>query len=162
MIRILWGKMADRHEEKEISRAILIAGKEIANAIREVANALVPKATKLTLNYTLEGGTTMGAPVTGTVGQVFDPTVVESNPTTPSIQPIGPLVYASDNTAVVSVDPNTGIATLVSAGTANVSVIDQGNSLTDTVAFTVTAVTPPVATALDLEYALASAAKRKK
>ncbi len=162
MIRILWGKMAERHEEHEISRAILIAGKEIAKAILEVANALVPKATKLILQYTLEGGTIMGAPVTGTVGQVFDPTVVESNPTTPSIQPIGPLVYASDTPASVTVDPNTGIATLVAAGTANVSVIDQGNSLTDTVAFTVTAVTPPVATALDLEYALAAAAKRKK
>lgn len=142
--------------------AILIAGREIAEAILEVANALVPKATKLTLQYTLEGGTTMGTPVTGTVGQVFDPTVVESNATTPSIQPIGPLVYASDTPASVTVDPNTGIATLVAAGTANVSVIDQGNGLTDTVAFTVTTVTPPVATALSLEYALAAAAKRKK
>lgn len=163
MIRILWGKMADRHDEdNDIARAILIAGAQISNALLEVANALLPKATKLTLRYTIKGGNTMGAPVTGTVGQVFDPTVVESNPTTPSIQPIGPLVYASDNSAMVSVDPNTGIATLVAAGTANVSVIDQGNSLTDTVAFTVTAVPPPVATALDLEYALAAAAKRKK
>jgi hypothetical protein len=162
VIRILWGKMAERDEDHKISMAILIAGREIAEAILEVAEALVPKATKLTLQYTLEGGTTMGTPVTGTVGQVFDPTVVESNATTPSIQPIGPLVYASDTPASVTVDPNTGIATLVAAGTANVSVIDQGNGLTDTVAFTVTTVTPPVATALSLEYALAAAAKRKK
>jgi uncharacterized protein YjdB len=103
----------------------------------------------------------MGNPVSGTVGQVYDPTVVESNSTTPSIQPIGPLVYASDNTAAATVDPNTGIVTLVASGTANVSVIDQGNSLTDTVAFTVAAPVSP-ATALDLEYSLAPAAKRKK
>lgn len=96
----------------------------------------------------------MGAPVTGTVGQHGNPTVVESNATTPSIPPIGPLVYASDNTAVVTVDPTGGIATLVAAGTANVSVIDQGNNLTDTVAFTVTAVTP-VATNLALTYSVA-------
>jgi uncharacterized protein YjdB len=104
----------------------------------------------------------MGAPVSATVGQVYDPTVVESNPTTPSIQPIGPLVYTSDTPATVTVDANTGIATAVAAGTANVSVLDQGNGLTDTVVFTVSAAPPPVATALDLEYALAASAKRKK
>ena len=87
---------------------------------------------------------------------------MESNPTTPNIQPNGPLVYASDNTAVATVDPVTGIATMTGAGTANVSVIDQGNKLTDSVAFTVSTAPPPVATALDLEYSLAAAQKRKK
>jgi hypothetical protein len=155
MIRFWWRKMAERHEENEISEAILIAGTEIANAILEVALALTPRATKLVLHYSLEGGTTMGSPVTNAVvGQTYNPNVVESNPTTPSIPPIGPLVYASDNTAVVTVDPTSGVATMVAAGTANVSVIDQGNSLTDTVAFTVAAVTPPVATTLVLNYTL--------
>lgn len=98
----------------------------------------------------------MGAPVTGAVvGQTYNPTVVESNATTPSIPPIGPLAYASDNTAVVTVDPTGGVATMVAAGTANVSVIDQGNGLTDTVAFTVAAAGPPVATTLTLNYTLA-------
>ncbi len=96
----------------------------------------------------------MGTPVAAVVGQTYNPTVVESNATTPSIPPIGPLVFASDNTAVVTVDAG-GIATMVAAGTANVSVIDQGNSLTDSVAFTVAAAPPPVATALTLNFTLA-------
>jgi hypothetical protein len=151
--------MTERRDD-DIAEAILIAGSQIANALLEVANALVPKATELTLQYTLEGGTIMGKPVSGTVGQAYIPTVTESNPTTPSIQPIGPLVYASDNTAVVAVDVSTGRATLVSVGTANVSVIDQGNSLTDTDAFTVAAAPSP-ATALDLEFSLATSTKSK-
>lgn len=100
----------------------------------------------------------MGVAITNaTVGQTYNPAVVESNATTPTIPPIGPLVYASDNTAVVTVDATSGVATMVAAGTANVSVLDQGNGLTDTVAFTVSAVTPPPnpATALTLSYTLA-------
>jgi hypothetical protein len=156
MIRILWGKMAERQEYEEIGRAIRVAGKEIANSILELVNALVPRATKLTLLYSLEGGSAMGSPVTNAVvGQTYNPSVVESNSTTPSIPPIGPLVYASDNTAVVTVDPTTGVATMVEAGTANASVIDQGNSLTDSVAFTVVAATPPVADKLTLNFTLA-------
>jgi hypothetical protein len=103
----------------------------------------------------------MGAPVSGSVGNVFDPTVVESAAGVP-VQTVGPITFASDNAAVVSVDPNTGIATCASAGTANVSALDTTNNLTDTVAFTVSAVVPPPADKLDLEYALAPAKKRKK
>jgi hypothetical protein len=154
MIRILWGRMAERREDK-IAEAILTAGIAIAEAIQEVAEALAPRATKLVLHYSLEGGI-MGTPVTNAVvGQAYNPSVVESNATTPSIPPIGPLAYVSDNTAVVTVDPTGGLATMVGPGTANVSVTDQGNSLTDSVAFTVVAAPPPVATALTLNYTLA-------
>jgi uncharacterized protein YjdB len=103
----------------------------------------------------------MGAPVSGNVGQVYNPTVVESNSTIPSI---GPLAYASDTPAVVTVDPNTGIATCVAAGTANVSVTDEGNNLTDTVAFTVAAPPPPplpTATTLTLTYTPAATKRRR-
>lgn len=97
----------------------------------------------------------MGTPVTNAVvGQKYNSTVVESNPTTPSIPPIGPLFFASDNTAVLTVDSG-GISTLVGAGSANLSVLDHGNSLTDSVAFTVVAPPPPVATAITLEVTLA-------
>jgi hypothetical protein len=147
--------MAGKHHEDEISRAILIAGDRIASAILEVAMGLAPRATELSLLYSLEGGTIMGSPVTNAVvGQVYNPSVVESNASTPSIPPIGPLVFTSDNTAVVTVDAG-GIATMVGAGTANVSVVDQGNSLTDSVAFTVVAAPPPVATSLALNFTLA-------
>lgn len=155
MIQILWGKMAEKHDEDKIAQAIVLASYKIQNALLEIANAIQPRAAKLRLSYQLEGGT-MGAPVTGAVvGQTYNPTVVESNATTPSIPPIGPLVYASDNTAAVTVDATSGVATMVAAGTANVSVIDQGNNLTDTVAFTVAAAGPPVATNLALSYTLA-------
>jgi hypothetical protein len=156
VIRILWGKMAERHDDDEskIARAIIIGSSKIQVALLAIADAIRPVATTLRLTYQLQGGNSMGAPVTATVGQAYNPSVVESNATTPSIPPIGPLVFASDNTAVVTVDAG-GIATTVAAGTANVSVIDQGNSLTDTVPFTVSAVTPPVATALALNYTLA-------
>lgn len=102
----------------------------------------------------------MGAPVSGSVGNVFNPTVVETAAGVP-VQPIGPLNYTSDNAAIVSVDAVTGVATCVAAGTANVSVIDAGNNLTDTVAFTVSAVVPPPADTLTLNYSLA-ASRRKR
>lgn len=155
MIRILWGEMAERHDdENEIARAIIIGSSKIQIALLAIADAIRPIATNLRLSYQLQGGNSMGASVTATVGQTYNPSVVESNATTPSIPPIGPLVYASDDTAVVTADPTTGVATIVAAGTANVSVIDQGNNLTDTVAFTVAAVVGP-ATALALNYTLA-------
>lgn len=78
----------------------------------------------------------------GKVGNTFSSAVAETAGGIP-IPPIGPLVFASDNPAVVSVDPSTGKGALVSAGTANVSVIDQGNGLTDTVVVTVAAEPPP-------------------
>lgn len=145
-----------------VQEAILVGAGMIVEAILQIKHCLCPKATRLRLQYSLKGDTKMGAPVSGTVGQVYEPTVTESNPAIGSIQPIGPLMYASDNTTVVSVDPNTGFATLASAGTANVSVIDQGNGLQDAVNFMVTGTTPPVATKLDLEYTLAASAKRRK
>lgn len=96
----------------------------------------------------------MGTPVTGAmVGQKYNPTVTESNPSTPSIPPIGPLFYTTSNPSVVGVDQTTGVATMMAPGTASVTVVDQGNNLTDSVAFTVAAQT---ATALDLEYTLAA------
>jgi len=107
----------------------------------------------------------MGAPVPGAiVGQVYDLAVVESNPTTPSIQPIGPIVYSSDNVAVVAVSTTAAgveIATVVGPGTANVSALDQGNGLTDTVAFTASPAPPPVATTLTLTATLAAAKNRR-
>ena len=149
--------------DKQIAQAIKEAGDDIAKALVQIAQALAgpPPATKLVLMYSLQGGTIMGKPVSGTVGQVYTPTVTESNPTTPSIQPIGPLVFSTDTPAIVATDPNTGLSTLVSAGTAIVSALDQGNGLTDTVTFTVApAVTP--ATVLDLEFNLTASTKSKK
>ena|ERR1022692_5095506 len=118
------------------------------------------EAVSATLTYTINGGTIMGAPVTGVVGNTATPTFAEASASGLNVAPIGPVVYASDNPAIVSVDPNSGVATLLAAGTANVSGLDQGNSLTDTVAFTVSAAPPPVAVSASLNYTLNASRRR--
>ena len=54
------------------------------------------------------------------------------------VPPIGPVTFASDNTAVATVDANGNVAA-ISAGTANISATDAGNSLTASDVLTVTA-----------------------
>lgn len=68
-----------------------------------------------------------------------------------NVAPVGTVVFASDNAAVATVDPSTGIATGVSAGTANISGTDGGNGLTASDVLTVTAAPPPVAQSATLE-----------
>jgi uncharacterized protein YjdB len=54
------------------------------------------------------------------------------------VPPIGPVTFASDNTAVATVDSN-GNCAAVAPGTANISATDAGNSLTASDVLTVTA-----------------------
>jgi hypothetical protein len=54
------------------------------------------------------------------------------------VPPLQPIVYASDNTAVATVDA-TGQVAAIAAGTANISGTDPGNSLTASDVLTVTA-----------------------
>jgi uncharacterized protein YjdB len=75
------------------------------------------------------------------------------------VGPTGAVSYASDNSAVATVDPNTGIATGVSAGTANISGTDAGNSLTASDVLTVTAAPPPPAVSATLNLVANSSAK---
>lgn len=60
------------------------------------------------------------------------------NGTGNQVAPIGPLSYASDNSAVATVDPNTGAGTAVSVGSANITVTDTGNGLSASDVITVT------------------------
>ena len=156
----------DSRSLEAIAKAIAMAGSEISfglSALAEAIKSLVPpkpKADKLILLYQeleqlvyIKGGKFVGAPISGHVGNTASPTVLETAAGVP-VAPVGPLAYASDNTAIVTVDPTTGVATMVAPGTANVSVIDQGNGLTDTVAFTVAAAPPPIADKLTLSYTL--------
>jgi hypothetical protein len=112
-------------------------------------NALVPPVEAVSAKLTLfTGGSPMGAPASVQVGVAGTSTFQEfSGPGgTGSIVPaIGPVTYASDTPAVATIDPNLGTWVAVSAGTANLSALDTGNGLTDTVALTVTAAPPPVA-----------------
>lgn len=147
----------------KIAQAITLAAYKISNRLEEIAQAIratippeppaPPVATQITLSYyRILGGPLMGVAITNAqVGQKYNPSVVESDATNPSIPPIGPLVYASDNPSVATVAAD-GTVSIVSTGNANVSVLDQGNGLTDTVAFAAAPPTPGPATAITLSY----------
>jgi hypothetical protein len=150
---------------EKVSRAILVVGEQIADALQAIAAALTPpKADRITLFATLSisiGGTRMSNPIpSAVVGQIYKLSVVESNATTPSIPPVGPVVFASDNPAVIAVSTDASgseIATVIAPGTATVSALDQGNGLTDSILFTASAPPPPpppVATTLTLDATL--------
>jgi hypothetical protein len=150
------------NDSEKIARAILVAGEQIADALQAVAAALIHLASpiRMTLFATL-GGTRMSNPIASAiVGQVYKLSVVESNATTPSIPPVGPVVFASDNPAAVAVSTDAAgseIATVIAPGTATVSALDQGNGLTDSILFTASAPPPPpppVATTLTLDATL--------
>lgn len=59
----------------------------------------------------------------------------------------GSVLYASDNPAVATVDPATGVATGVSAGTANISGTDSVNNLSASDVLTVQ--NPPAVSATE-------------
>lgn len=59
----------------------------------------------------------------------------------------GAPAFVSDNPAVATVDPASGVATGVSAGTANISGTDPANSLTASDVLTVNAVATPAVSA---------------
>jgi hypothetical protein len=46
------------------------------------------------------------------------------------VPPVGAVTFASDTPGVCTVDPNTGLLGYVSAGTANISATDAGNTQT--------------------------------
>lgn len=57
------------------------------------------------------------------------------------VPPVGAVTFASDNTAVATVDPTSGLLAYLSAGVANISGSDAGNSLTASDVLTVSAAT---------------------
>ena len=61
------------------------------------------------------------------------------NGTGTELPPVGAVSFASDNTAVATVDPASGLATGVAPGTANISGTDAGNSLSASDVLTVSA-----------------------
>jgi len=74
------------------------------------------------------------------VGQTASPVYQEwsgPNGTGDKLPPAGPVTYASDNPAAVTVDSNSGVATGVAAGTANITATDAADSLTATTQITV-------------------------
>jgi uncharacterized protein YjdB len=143
------------HEECEQIRLLREILKEVKRIRHEFPNGKAESAT-----LTFKGDSDM--PATILVGATATATFLEwtgPNGTGSQIAPVGPVTYASDNTAVATVDPNTGIATGVSAGTANISGTDAGNNLTASDVLTVTAVPPPVAVSATLTLVANASAK---
>jgi uncharacterized protein YjdB len=107
-------------------------------------------------------------PANITVGGTATATYMEwSGPSGTGTQeaPVGTVSYASDTPSVATVDPVTGICTGVSAGTANISGVDSGTSLSASDVLTVTAAPPPAPVSATLvlvanSNAVAAAARR--
>jgi hypothetical protein len=91
-----------------------------------------------------QGETNMGQPATLVLGQpAVQATAVESLKGVAQTSFNGPLAFSSDNAAIATVDPATGLVTQVAAGTCNITVLDAIGNLTDSVAVTVVSATPP-------------------
>jgi hypothetical protein len=87
-------------------------------------------------------------PIGGTASSVFQEWS-GPNGTGQVVPDAGPIAYSSDNTAVATVDSNTGFATGVGAGTANISGKDTVDNLVGSDVLTVTP--PPVSATLTLQ-----------
>lgn len=115
--------------------------RHILHYVREIARDLRKKRI---VSATLTFGGTMPANIQ--VGQTATATYLEwSGPNGTGTQeaPVGAVTYASDTPSVATVDPNTGIATGVAAGSANISGVDAGTGLTASDVLTVVAAPPP-------------------
>jgi hypothetical protein len=134
---------------------------EILHYVREIAHELRRKRiVSATLNLTMDEGEDM--PATILVGATATATYLEwtgPSGTGSQIAPVGTVSYASDTPAVATVDPVTGICTGVSAGTANISGVDSGTSLSASDVLTVTAVPPPAPVSATLNLVANSSAK---
>jgi len=114
-----------------------------------------PKAVSATLTLINSKGETMPVTITTPGGQAQALFQEWSGPsgTGTTVAPIGPVTYASDNTAVATVDPNLGLVTEVANGTCNITATDAGNSLTASDVCTV-AVTSATAVSATLSLSL--------
>jgi hypothetical protein len=90
-----------------------------------------------------KGDSTMGAPVTLTVGNGSVQATEQEFLNGVAAPNQGTISWASDTPSVATVDPVSGMVTPVAAGVANISAADSVNQLTDSVAVTVLAGGPP-------------------
>lgn len=126
----------DRHEKKILEKIV-----ETLNRMEHILNQLLARtASKTLVLKIIVEGKLMGNPVT--IGAKGGTSTLQDGSGNPYV-PAGAIVFASDNAAVVTVDPSSGAvaaAAGVTSGSANVSVLDQGNGLTDSVNVTVSIV----------------------
>lgn len=85
-------------------------------------------------------------PATIDVGKTAHPVFQEftgDNGSGDPIAPIGPVTYAGSDPTIATVDPSSGVATGVAAGSITVTATDGGNGLSAQDTLTVNAVVPP-------------------
>ena len=111
--------------------------KMLDELVEIIRTLLLHPATHATLHFTSGGITLMPASIV--VGKTATAVFTEFDGGGNKVPPVGAVTFTSDNAAVATVDPASGIATGVSVGTANISAIDAGNNLTASDALTVTA-----------------------
>jgi len=133
-----------RHEQEQEGHEILEQLRRLNRTEKEILASI--SGPELNDSISLSIGGTMGAPATLVLGQpAVQATAVESLAGVPQTTFNGPLAFSSDNAAVASVDPASGLVSSVAVGTCNISVLDAIGNLSDSVAVTViSGVTPPV------------------
>ena len=82
------------------------------------------------------------------------------NGTGDPLPPAGAVTYSSDNTAVATVDPNSGVATGVALGNCNIVGVDGANTLTAKDSLTVTEVAQSATLTLTANAATPAAKKK--
>jgi Big-like domain-containing protein len=115
----------------------------ILREVRLIRKSLT-RAESATLTFINSKGEKM--PATIAVGKQAQATFTEwdgPNGTGNKVPPTGAVAFESDNPAVATVDPSTGVCTGVSGGIANISGLDQGNNLSASDVLTVQAAPPP-------------------
>jgi Big-like domain-containing protein len=130
--------MTDRRQLERIERKI---DRLIFLLIELIRFAELKLATSAICVITTKGEIDMGQALTVHVNDVPGVASIQeftgAAGTGTLVPPIGPVVFASDNPSVATVDPASGQLAYLTAGTANISATDQGNGLTDSCALTV-------------------------
>lgn len=127
------------YELRELYREEARFWHELVRILGEV----FPLRARSLISQIVVGGIKMGQPASihlnSTTAQVkfqeFDGPGGTGNP----LPPVGPMNFASDTPATLTVDPATGKITPVAIGTATVTTTDTGNGLSDTNIVTVVA-----------------------
>jgi hypothetical protein len=133
----------EREEQdiKEILKKIVRIEEENERILKQIL-ARLTGAQSLVLTIQDSEGNNMGNPATiGATGGLATVQEFSGPGGTGSVVPtVGPIVFASDNVAVATVDPASGAITAVAPGSCNISALDKTNNLTDSVAVTVSLV----------------------
>lgn len=120
-----------KESESEFEKRLIHVLKEIAHWLKELVGKHQAEGFVLKI---LAEGKIMGSPATiGATGGQLSAQNADGTP----YKPVGALAFASDNSAIASVDPVSGAVTAVAAGTCNLAAQDSGNKAQDQLVCTV-------------------------